>query len=227
MDNRTSNRNPGSDFLTRGLMIPAWLLLLVAAIAILAAVFRIAIPDFVWALIALLVLLIGFFSGPRPTTSKQLQGLEGHTITVSNFPPNLSPELEEMSTDDLDRVRKYPRDGVGEILTIAGNLVFYDENRNLVNSFPSPVKLTFDYTDEDEERARAHQKDLVNRDEIAENVNVEIIPVYLYSYPWDSDNPTTNIWKPFPMFSVDRARRTMTIEFRYWGDRPVSPGAQP
>lgn len=215
------------NFLARTLAIPAWLLVLIAIGAIVALMLRVTIPTFVWILIALLLLSIGWFPGQGSATSKQLPGLAGHTITVSNFPPTVSPELLDMSGDDLDTARKHTRDGVGEILNIAGNLVFYDQQRNLVNTFSTPVRLTFDYTKEDEERAEEHRQELIKDGSITENMNVEIIPVYLYSYPWNSENPTINIWKPFQTFSIDKARRTMTIEFRFWGDRPISPGTQP
>ncbi len=222
-----NDRAGGINFLRRTLAIPAWLLILIAVVALVALLSGITIPTFGWVLIVLLLIVMGWFPGQGRVTSKELPGLAGHTITVSNFPPTISPELLDMSEDDLDTARKHTRDGVGEILTIAGNLVFYDQKRNLVNTFSTPVRLTFDYTKEDEDRAEAHRRDLINNSSITENMNVEIIPVYLYTYPWNSENPTLNIWKPFQTFSIDKDRHTMTIEFRFWGDRPISPGTQP
>jgi hypothetical protein len=116
------------------------------------------------------------------------------------------------------------KDGVGEVLFIAGNLVFYDNKNELVTSFPSPISLTVNYTDEDEQRRIERQKALRREGKLAENEEVQLIPVYLYSY---TEKPEMNIWKPFQNFSIDKINKTMTIEFLFWGDQQVGGGTKP
>lgn len=227
MDNRTNDRNGKSNFLTRMFEIPAWLLLLIAIAAILASVLRITIPAFLWVLIVLVLILIGWLrkgAGPILGNKRELSDPDApeYTITLGNVADDITTSL--LKIDDRDASRNLDKDGIGEVLFIAGNLVFNDNTNALVTSFSSPISLTVNYTDQDEQRRLERQQALRKEGKLAENEEVQLIPVYLYSH---TEQPEINIWKPFQNFSIDKVNKTMTIEFLFWGDQQVGGGTKP
>jgi hypothetical protein len=226
MDNRTDDRNGRSNFLTRMFEIPAWLLLLIAIVAILASVLRITIPAFLWVLIVIVLIVIGWLSKSRtpiPGSKRELSDPDApeYKTTLWNVPADVTSSL--LKIDDRDGLRALDKDGVGVVLSVAGNLVFND-NDKLVTSFSSPISLTFNYTADDEQRRLERQEALRRDGTIAPNEEVQLMPVYLYS---PTDKPAINIWKPFQNFRIDKVNRTITIELLVWGDQPYGPGTKP
>ena len=216
-----------NNFLTRRFAIPAWLLVLIAIGAILAAVLRITIPDYLWILIALLLILIGLLPFLSPPPSKELQGLDGHTITVSHYTEESSPELREMSPEQVDNARQYSRDGVEEILSIAGDLVFYDQrNReSFVTSFAKPVRVTIRFTEKERDAYLRRRDELLASGTIRSREESKLMPIYLYSYPLRE--PQVNIWKPFQNYELDLDKLTMSVDVQFWGDQNIGVGTKP
>ena len=221
MDNGINDRNGQRKFLSGVFEIPGWLLLLIAIVAILAAVLRITVPAYLWVLIILVLVLVGWFSrGGSPTTGPTRRisdpDAPGYTITLGNVPDRVASNL--LKIDDRTASQNLDKDGVGEVLFISGNLVFNDttNNNTLVTSFPSPIRVTINYTDADEQRRLERQNAL--------GEEVRLIPVYLYSPVGKQD---INIWKPFQNFRIDQASKTMTVEVLFWGDQQVGGGTKP
>ena len=209
----------GMNFLRRTLAIPAWLLVLIAVGAILASLLRITIPDFVWGLILLLLILLGFSRGGGSLdtgSSKQLSDPDsgGRKIEVSNYPayakPTLLPIESRASLQNLERDSR-----IGAITSVVGDLVF------AVNNFSSPVNLIIKYTTSDEDALRAHQQSL--------SVAAELVPIYLQTEPLEEGKPITRVWKPFPesQFRVDPSKREITVTVSSWGDQPIGIGTKP
>jgi hypothetical protein len=180
-------------------------------------------------LIAIALVAIGLLPFQKSTSTGNKMELSDpdspdYKIILSNIPKGVSPKL--LKIEDRESLREYNKDGVGEILSIAGNLVFYDDNikDKLVTSFASPVRLTFNYTEEDKKNLAARKAALIKQGFLRETEDVELIPAYLYSY---ADGPINNIWKPFQNFRIDKANQTMTIEFLFWGDQPIGPSTKP
>lgn len=224
MDNRTNDRNGKSNFLTRMFEIPSWLLLLIAIVAILASVLRITIPAFLWVLIVLVLIVIGWLrkrEGPIPGSQRELSDPDApdYKTTLWNVPADVTSTL--LKIDNRDALRGLDKDGFEVVLSVVGNLVF-DDNDN--NFFPSPITLTFNYTADDEQRRLERQEALRRDGKIKANEEVQIIPVYLYSH---TEEPVIRIWKPFQNFRIDKVNRTITIELLVWGDQPYGPGTKP
>lgn len=213
------NNRRWSDFLSRGLTVPAWLLILIAIGAILAALARVTIPDFVWVLVAILLLLIGWLSSQRedgPGSQKELYDgdPQGRRLTVSNHPAYANPTLLPIpSRDTLKDLRKA---GKLELITsVAGDLVFE------VNRFATPANVTIHYTEEDERLASGRQQSLIKRGLLADGQQVRLIPVHLDSEP---DGP---IWKAFENFEIYPERREITVHIDAWGDKSMGVGTEP
>jgi len=217
----------GMNFLTRTLAIPAWILILIAVVAVLASLLRITIPDFVWGLILLLLMLLGFSrgggsldSGPSKELSDPDSG--GRKLEVSNYPayakPTLLPIESRASLQNLERDSR-----IGVITSVVGDLVF------AVNTFSSPVNLTLKYTPDDEEALRAHQQSLSRSASLSATDQVKLVPIYLQTEPLEEGKPITRTWKLFPedKVSVDISKREITVEVSSWGDQPVGIGTKP
>ena len=225
MNRNTSNRNANNNIWSQRFEIPAWILSIIIIVLILAAIPGIEIPGLLLIAIVILLLIIGLFSGRKSPSGRDIK-LSNSTqpdyeITLSNVPGNVTPKL--LDIDNEDELRNYDKDGAGEILFIAGNLVFYEgTSDNLATNFPSPIRLTFKYTADDEQKFFAYRKTITGQE-------VKLIPIYLYSYTHDEDKerPEIHIWKPFQNFQIDEANRTMTIEFLFWGDQQVGGGTRP
>lgn len=231
MDNRTNSRNGGRNLLTGRFEIPAWLLLLIAIIAILASVLRITIPAFVWVLIAILLLVIGWLGSqtnpPGRTVEIYDPDAREYKLRFSNLPENVNPRT--LRIPDRESLKGLPKDKeVGEILSIAADIAFYDNNDRLVSRFAEPVTLTFNYTDEDQRRLDARAQRLGEK--------VAMIPVYLYSPVFKTqqqgagaieETGENQIWLPFQKYSRNEDNQTLTVEFRFWGDGQIGPGTNP
>lgn len=226
MNRNSKDRGTLDNLLTRRLQIPAWLVTIIAIVLGSAAIFeRSEISNGrLLIILALLLLILGAFlmgktsesepdeNGSADEITIYDEATPNHKMTLSRLPANVTPIL--LRIPDREGLKGLKKEGVGEILTISGNLVFQDRYKEgeWVTSFSSPVKLTFNYTEDDEQKAK--EKD------------AEIIPVCLYTYPCEPEKPDHQIWKPFQTFSIDKARRTMTIEFLFWGDPPIGPGTK-
>ena len=217
----------GSNFMTRTLAIPAWLLVVIAVGAILASLLRITIPNFVWGLILLLLILLGFSGGSgslTPGSSKELSDPDsgGRKIEVSNYPGYANPTL--LPIESRESLQSLERDSqIGVITSVVGDLVF------AVNNFSSPVNMIIKYTPDDEEVLRAHQQSLSDPGSSRANVEVELVPIYLQTEPLEEGKPITRVWKPFPdsQFSIDRSKREITVAVSSWGDQPIGIGTKP
>jgi hypothetical protein len=216
MENRTNNRNTQGNWLTRGLTIPAWLLLLIALLAILASVLRIQIPDFIWVLVALLLLLMGWL--PKRDgggTSKELSdpAASDYRIRVSNYPRYANPTL--LTIADRGQLRDLNKDPqIGAVTSVAGDLVF------AVNRFDSPVELVMNYTAEDERRLNERKELLAPKD-------VDLVPIYLHTPTTEEGEATDRIWRPFEEFTLDPERKQAKITVSSWGDSPTGWGTRP
>ena len=214
MDNRTSNRNDQGNFFTRRLAIPAWLLILFVVGTVIITVLRVTIPSFIWVLIALLMLLVGWLSGQAPSGSpKELSDPDAadYQIRVSNYPNYANPTL--LRIEDRNRLLDLNREAeIGLVTSVAGDLVF------AVNRFDSPVRLIMNYTAEDERKLRERREKLGGK--------VELVPIYLHS-PTTEEGSADKIWRPFRDFTVDTETRQATIQVSSWGDSPTGWGTRP
>jgi hypothetical protein len=248
MDNKVSNQNKKGNFLTRRFEAPAWLIITIIIAWLVSAVIENKIFAVLLIVIAVALIVIWLYLR-YPTDIKQkevtLPGLPGYTITLSNIPDNVTPELLPISSDEEERLKGLDTDGVGLITSIAGNLVFYDETKAEVNNFDSPIILTYNFSTKDEEGLLSQKEDLIQKNIIAEKDKVKLIPIYLYTYipkkergsriTTDQKSATTReqeaeippVWKPFQNFSVDEANKTTAIEFMFWGDQPTGWGTRP
>ena len=175
-------------------------------------------------------------------------GLHDYTITLTNVPGDVAPYLLPISADEESQLRDAPKDGVGCVVSIAGNLVFYDNNNKLFTSFPDPVTLELHYTDNDEQFRTIFNKKVESTNIMTESLigsqyddklvncagnlkangvdKIELVPIYLYT-PMIDGYSGIHIWKPFQNFSINEVDKTMTIEFLYWGDQQVGGGTRP
>lgn len=227
-------------FLSRGLSIPAWVLaILVLAIPV-ASLLRIELSNTLLGLIVFILILVGLLMARYEPTQIEMSDPDappGHKIKLSRIPEYAKPELLPIpSRADLEDEKKFKRDGVGKILSITGNLIFRDSRKGkdkLVTSFSSPIRVTISYTEADENAALERQAALILASDLPEDGKVEIIPVYLYTYPNPDPDSTTDkppeftIWKPFQNFTRDEANRTLTVEVQFWGDQPIGGGTRP
>jgi len=225
MDNRTSNRNARGNFLTRSFAIPAWLLILLAIVTFLATLFRLAIPSFIWVLVALLLILIGWLpsqGGLAPGSRKELTdpAASQYKIEVSNFPNYANPTL--LRIEDRNRLLDLTRDPeIGIVTSVAGDLVF------AVNNFDSPVRLVLNYTPEDEQKAVERRQSLIKEGLLTAGSEVELIPIYLHSPTTEEGGSADKIWRPFQNFKLDTEKREATIDVSSWGDSPTGWGTRP
>lgn len=216
MDNRTSNRGAQGNFLTQRLAIPAWLLILFAVVTILVAVLRITVPSYLWVLIALLLLLMGWLSGQGDSGSGPSKGLSDpdapdYQIRVSNYPNYANPTL--LRIENRNRLLDLNREPeIGLVTSVAGDLVF------AVNRFHAPVRLIMNYTTEDEQKLRERREQLGSR--------VELVPIYLHS-PTTDEGSASKIWRAFQDFTIDTEKRQATIRVSAWGDSPTGWGTRP
>lgn len=146
-------------------------------------------------------------------------GLSGHTITVTNVPENVSPYLLPVSPEEEEKLLQLPREDIGCIISIVGNLAFYDADNILVTSFPSAVSLTYPFTDEDNSKFDECAQSLQDQGIVASPSEVTYVPIYLYN------KPDMVIWKSFqnPTFGDG----TVTINFTEWGDQQEGFGTRP
>jgi hypothetical protein len=226
MDSKKSDGNARENFLTWKLEIPTWLLTVIV-IALTAAVAQTRMSPFILIAIVIAFIVIGVLQTWRRPVSKQNEIIlsdedaPDHKITLSSIPPDVTPTL--LKIEDRERSKNYDKDGVGEILFIAGDLVFY-KNGKEVNNFSSPIKLTYNYTEKDEAKLMARANSLLERKEVTSIEEVKFIPVYLYS---NTQKPELKTWKPFQNYSIDYVNRTVTIEFMFWGDQQAGGGTRP
>lgn len=225
MDKKTSDRKATSNFLTRKLETPVWLLTAIAVALILAGALRITIPNLLLALIAIILIVIGLLPNQKGLTSEVIKELSdsdssGHKITVSNFPNYANPTL--LKINDREALKKIEADAeIGGISSIAGDLVFE------VNRFETPVQLVLNYTEEDEQA-------LVKRQEIlkrqgAQYQEVNLIPVYLETTVDKDGKSTTTKWRAFKEteYKIDPTNKRFTIEVSKWGDQNIGVGTKP
>jgi hypothetical protein len=154
-------------------------------------------------------------------------------MVFSGLPGGVNPRL--LSITDRQKLRNSPKDKeIGDVLSVAGDIAFFDDKDDLVSSFASPVRLTLYFTDQDKE-ALAQRTAMLNQ-------KVELIPAYLYSPVFKSKKATDEInekdetveqrdepliWMPFQNFTRDDVNQTLTVEFMFWGDQPVGPSTKP
>jgi hypothetical protein len=218
---------------------------------------RYPIPFWMLVIIAIFFILITWLIAKLPQQNKAAQpainnaqdcdsGLEegeftcsdrpGYQMVLNNVPSEVTPGLLPISDEEEAELREYPTDGVGCVVSIAGNLVFYEKenNNNPVTSFFEPVRLIINYTNND---ASILQTDINNflennsNSELAQCLQAksistveDIVPIYLYTPEFDTN---IHIWKPFQNFTIDKANNEMTIEFLYWGDQQAGGGTRP
>jgi hypothetical protein len=209
--------------------IPAWVItvIVIANFVIIST----KISFYLQALILLILLIIVWLVSSWHPTRKGFTGLSGHQFTISDYPKDITPVLLDISSDEKDELEKLPTDGIGMITSIVGNLVFYDKDEKPVFSFSSPVKLTYNYTDADEQGVKDRQTFLMAQQKeqgIKEpkEINVDFIPIYLYTLE-EEGKPVIKIWKPFQNFTLNEVNHTVTIEFLFWGDQQFGGGTKP
>lgn len=230
-----NDKTGGPNFVTRTLAIPAWLLVLIAVVAVAALLLRITIPSFVWVLSIFLLIIMGWF--PRRGDLDQGQRVElsdrdspWHKFSLSHVPENVTAKLLKIESRDLLRALDKDRE-IGEITSIAGDLAFSrkDNSEVTVHDFSSPVRLTLNYTDEDEKGREQRQAFIDQNPELvteADGKKVRLIPIYLYTSKAEG-RTDINIWKPFQNYTLDEVSKTVTVEFMFWGDSPTGWGTKP
>jgi hypothetical protein len=163
-------------------------------------------------------------------------GQPEYTIALAKVPQDVTPKILPVSDQEEANLRDLPTDGIACVVSIAGNLVFYEKNDNdkLVTNFSTAVQLTLNYTAADKLLLQPDIKQFLETSENAKLTQClkdkaitaveEIVPIYLYSPAF---NPSIRIWKPFQNFSPDNQNNKMTVEFLYWGDQPIGGGTRP
>ncbi len=185
-------------------------------------------------LIVIIVLLVRSFYNPTspyrdgqnlPANAKPCSGnagsftcdenmLSGHKISLANVPNNVTPYLLPISADDEKKLAGLPKEGFKCLISIAGNLAFYDSGGEIVKVFDDPVILNMTFTKNDTDKVGSCG---------SERGVEDLVPVYLYLPEFDS---SVDIWKPFQSFKLDpELPNTMIIEFNYWGDDPFGFGS--
>lgn len=146
-------------------------------------------------------------------------GLSGHTLTVANVPDEVRPYLLPVSPEEEEKLRQLQTEDIGCIISIVGNMAFYDIDNNLVTSFPSAVSLTYNFTPADNSRLEDCAQTLEKQGIVASSEEVTYVPIYLYN------KQGTVIWKKFqdPTFGDG----TVTINFIEWGDQQGGFGTKP
>lgn len=170
----------------------------------------------------------------KTTTRKyELPASSEYTIRLSNVPKDITPRLLPISAEDEDRFLRAKTDGNIKLITsIAGNLVFEKVNEDgqveQINSFTSPVKLTYNFTPADEEKRKDREHRFHRSGKLPETENVRLVPIFLYQLdPDKTGKPEIEVWMPFQNFEYDEGKREVTIEFLFWGDQPIGGGTKP
>jgi hypothetical protein len=170
----------------------------------------------------------------KPATKEyELKGTDGYTITLSKVPEGITPRLIDIPPEEHDRFMGLTRDGNVKLITsIAGNLVFEKVNEDgqteQVNSFTSPVRLTYNFTPADEEKRKKREHKLHSSGQLAETENVRLVPIFLYQLdPEKTGKAEFEVWLPFQNFKYDQGQQRVTIEFLFWGDQPIGGGTRP
>jgi hypothetical protein len=147
------------------------------------------------------------------------EGLDGHQITIKGVSGDLVPYLLDISPERQQQLLELGKQSTetGCVFAIAGDLVFYDQEQNLVSdpTFESPITISYTFTDEDMDSFEACEITLMERGLIAEADTVQYLPVYF-------DN---EFWRTFKKYDV--VDRSVIITFSTWGDRPIGGGTQP
>lgn len=153
----------------------------------------------------------------------------GHTLTLNNVPDNVTAYLAPIPAEDIAQLSTLDKEGFTCLNTVIGNLTFYDnETRKLVDTFEKPVTIQLDYTYAD----LAAVKECGSKFEDKELWN-DLVPGYLFM---STDDTNINIWKPFSNYKVEPLEfdakaapetiaGTISIEFSFWGDRPIIGGS--
>jgi hypothetical protein len=225
MNNRTTNRHTQDNFLTRRFAIPSWILILLAIFTVLTTILGINIPSFIWILIVLLLIGVGWLpdqGGSTPPSRKELSDPDAsqYRIEVSNFPSYANPTL--LKIENRNRLLDLAREPeIGLVTSVAGDLVF------AVNNFDSPVRLVLNYTPEDEQKRMERRQSLIKEGSLIEGENVELVPIYLHTPTTEEGSSADKIWRTFQNFQVDAEKREATIEVSSWGDTPTGWGTKP
>jgi hypothetical protein len=144
-----------------------------------------------------------------------------HKFILSNFPPDVDPRLVDLENKEADIDNTY----IDYILFVIGDIAFYDKTNNIVHSFPKPVRLTFNFTEDQYNEFLNHSALSLAKGIIRSTDEAKFMPIYLYKYP--NDNPKAGVWKPFQNYSIDFAKKTITVEFQSWGDQQIGGGTKP
>ena len=235
MNNRNEDKSGWLNFLSGALTLPTWLLVLIIIGAVLASLLGATIPASVWILIVLLLLLIGLFIRQAELRPKQRVELsdedsKDHNFSLSNVPENVTATL--LKIESRSKLREFEKDReIGLIVSIAGDLAFYskDNNNLAVHSFGAPVRLTLNYTDEDEKGLEQRQAFIDKNPQLigpGEDRKVKLIPIYLYTSRAEG-RADINIWKPFQNYTLNERNKTVTVDFLFWGDSPTGWGTKP
>ena len=142
--------------------------------------------------------------------SYKCDGQSGHQISLSNVPQNAKPYLLPISPDDEDRLRKAERKGTNCIISIVGDLAFYDEKNHLVTEFDPPVSISYQYLEE---------ADKSSFDQCISDFpeTKDYVPVAFYDH---------KEWRPVePYTKADDG--TVSFEFTTWGDQQGGFGTKP
>lgn len=147
-------------------------------------------------------------------------GIDDHQVTLRGSFGNYTPYMLDISPERkqelLDRGKESTETGC--VFAIVGDLVFYDQEKNLDPDpvFDSPITISYTFTDQDQAAFEQCKSTLMDRGLIkSDSDSIAKAPVYF-------DN---EFWKPFKKYDV--ADQTVTIEFTSWGDRPIGGGTQP
>lgn len=154
---------------------------------------------------------------------------KGHTLTLSDVPGNVTPYFASIPAGDLEQLSALDKEGFKCLNTILGNLTFYNnDTRELADTFEKPVTIKLNYTYAD----LAAVKECGSTFEDKELWN-DLVPGYLFM---STDDTNINIWKPFSNYKVEPLEYdakaapetnagTISIEFLFWGDRPIDIGS--
>ncbi len=137
-------------------------------------------------------------------------GLSNHKISLSNVPQNVKPYLLLVSPEEEEKLRNAEKEGTNCIISIVGDLAFYDEKNNLVTKFDQPISVSYQFLEE---------QDRKNFDQCKSDFpeTIDYVPVAFY------DNA---VWRPIEKFNkADDG--TVSFEFTTWGDQQGGFGTQP
>ena len=137
-------------------------------------------------------------------------GRSNHQISLSNVPPGVTPYLLPITDEEEQRLRDAEKEGTSCIISIVGDLAFYDEKNNLVTKFDPPISISYQFLKEEDgnnfEKCKGDFPD-----------TIAYVPVAFY------DN---KVWRPIGEFNkADDG--TVSFEFATWGDQQGGFGTQP